>query len=223
MWWVLSWAALGAAVGTRGAARASGLIRRTQSDGRAFANGRLHTTAWYTVAFASVTAALFAGVAARFDGVFSLLAYSVFVSALVTHTFVDIDTHLLVRSVTTRATVIGVPLLFVAAPSRVFASAVGALAMWGVLRLLLAFSRGGLGRGDVALAPFLGWFLAAISIPHVFVALVVSFVVAGVVVGLALVFRRVHRSTHVPFGPFLAIGSVTTVFVGSHIVEWWLG
>jgi leader peptidase (prepilin peptidase)/N-methyltransferase len=95
--------------------------------------------------------------------------------------------------------------------------------MWGVLRLLLALSRGGLGNGDVALAPFLGWFLGAVSVAHVFVAVVMSFVIAGFVVGVALALRRVRRSTHVPFGPFLAAASLITIFAGGRITSWWLG
>lgn len=223
MWRELSWAVFGIAIGLRSAARSRDLIRDAQRDGAAFARGQFHTTSAYTFIFVAAVACLYAAVAARFDGVFALFAWSVFVSTLVAHTFIDFDTHLLLRSVTTRATLIGVPLLFIAAPSRVFASAIGAILMWGVLRILLALSRGGLGKGDVALAPFLGWFLGALSVPHVFVALVVSFVVAGVVVGVALVLRRVRRSTHVPFGPFLTVGALITMFAGVRMVDWWLG
>ncbi len=223
MWVTLSWAILGIAVGLRSSQRSRDRIREVQANGRAFASGQFHTSSSFSVLYVACVTALFAGVAIRFDGFFALLAYSVFVTVLVAHTFIDFDTHLLIRSVTTRATVVGVPFLFVAAPSRVFASAVGAILMWGVLRLLLALSRGGLGKGDVALAPFLGWFLGAMSVAHVFIALVVSFVVAGFVVGIALVLRKVRRSTHVPFGPFLAIGSLITVFAGTSISDWWLG
>lgn len=223
MWFELSWAVLGVAVGVRSAARSRERISDAHRDGSAFAQGWFHTTSAFTFVIVAAVAGLYAGVAARFDGVFEVLAYSVFVSTLVAHTFIDLDTHLLLRSLTTRATLIGVPLLFVAAPSRVFASAIGAIAMWAVLRTLLALSRGGLGKGDVALAPFLGWFLGALSVPQVFVALVVSFTVAGVVVGAALLLRVVKRSTHVPFGPFLTVGALVTLFAGASIVDWWLG
>lgn len=223
MWVTLSWAVLGIAVGLRSSQKARDRILEVQANGRAFANGQFHTSPSFVVLYTASVTALYAGIAARFDGLFALLAYSVFVTVLVAHTFIDLDTHLLIRSVTTRATIVGVPLLFIAAPSRVFASAIGAVLMWAVLRLLLAMSRGGLGRGDVALAPFLGWFLGALSVGHVFIALVASFVIAGVVVGIALALRKVRRSTHVPFGPFLAVGSVITVFAGLRITDWWLG
>lgn len=223
MWMVFAWCLLGGAVALRSSRRASDRIIEAQADGRAYSAGRFHTTTAYTIIYVVTLAGLFGGVATRFDGVFRLLAYSVFVGALVMHTFIDLDTHLLLRGVTTRASLIGVPLLFVAAPSRTFASAVGAIVMWAVLRLLFAMSRGGLGKGDVALAPFLGWFIGALSIAQVFVALVSAFVIAGVVVSVALVLRRVKRTTPVPFGPFLAIGAMVTVFAGSRITGWWLG
>ena len=72
---------------------------------------------------------------------------------------------------------------------------------------------GGMGWGDVKLAACIGAFLGP---QRTAVALFLAFL-TGALTGLALIlFRGRDRRVPVPFGPFLALGSVLSVFVG----EW---
>jgi leader peptidase (prepilin peptidase)/N-methyltransferase len=77
-----------------------------------------------------------------------------------------------------------------------------------------------MGMGDVKLAAVLGLFLGR----SVAVA-VLSGVLAGAIVG-AVVMARIGveegRKTAIPFGPFLALGGIVGLFVGSPIVHWYL-
>jgi len=48
--------------------------------------------------------------------------------------------------------------------------------------------------------------------------------VSGSIVGVALILLKKHRADNViPFGPFLALGTLLTLFRGPEIIAWYLG
>lgn len=87
--------------------------------------------------------------------------------------------------------------------------------IWEKLRHIEA-----MGGGDVKLmgmvGSFLGWKGALLTI--------MLGALAGSVVGIALIALKRHNMEKViPFGPFLAIGAVASLFFGSDIISWYLG
>jgi leader peptidase (prepilin peptidase)/N-methyltransferase len=73
--------------------------------------------------------------------------------------------------------------------------------------------------GDVRLAPLLGMFLGWLNPGIVLPGLFFGFI-AGAVYGVAMMaFDRAGRRTAVPFGPFLALGTIVAIFVGQHFVD----
>jgi leader peptidase (prepilin peptidase) / N-methyltransferase len=87
----------------------------------------------------------------------------------------------------------------------------------GFLLLAALAYPGGMGMGDVKLAGMMGLFLGAAVAPALLVALV-----AGVALGIAVIYRKgaqAGRKTAVPFGPFLALGALSAVFVGHQLVD----
>lgn len=87
--------------------------------------------------------------------------------------------------------------------------------LWQKLRGIEA-----MGGGDVKLmgmvGSFLGWQGAVMTI------LFGSF--AGSVGGGALIVFRKHKADqHIPFGPFLALGALVTLFRGAELRDWYLG
>jgi leader peptidase (prepilin peptidase)/N-methyltransferase len=87
--------------------------------------------------------------------------------------------------------------------------------LWEKLRNIEA-----MGGGDVKLmgmvGSFLGWKGALLTI--------MLGALAGSVVGITLILLKRHKMDKViPFGPFLAIGAVMTMFYGYDIVSWYLG
>ena len=74
--------------------------------------------------------------------------------------------------------------------------------------------------GDVKLAAVMGLFLGRAVVPAIFVALV-----AGTVVGAIVIARfgaKEGRKKGIPFGPWLAFGSLVGLFAGDEIVDWYL-
>lgn len=83
----------------------------------------------------------------------------------------------------------------------------------------LASSGRALGFGDVKLALFLG---LAVGWPLTWLGLFLSVMLGGAVSLFLLFFRLKGLKSHVPFGTFLAMGWVITLFWGEKILRWYL-
>ena len=147
-----------------------------------------------------------------------MIAYGLMIAMCIEQTIIDYATHRLPRGVTFRAAIVGGPLLALAAINIddngrilvMFASFFITLALFA---LLAAFSKGGIGGGDVRLAPVLAMFLGWLGASHVYLGLGSGFIIGGVVAAGMLVTRRASASTRIAFGPFLCIGAVIALFV----------
>jgi leader peptidase (prepilin peptidase) / N-methyltransferase len=177
------------------------------------------------VALAALTVAVTALTVLRFaDTPATIPAYVWLVTVLAVQTAVDLRTRRLPREITNVGLVIGALLLTVAAivsdePERIRMMLIGAAIATLVLWLIHVLSGGDLGEGDVRLAPLLGLYLGWLNPAFVFVALLFAFV-AGAAVGVALLAtRRVQRDASLPFGPFLALGTVLAVLVGQPFLD----
>jgi leader peptidase (prepilin peptidase)/N-methyltransferase len=86
--------------------------------------------------------------------------------------------------------------------------------LWEKLRKVEA-----MGGGDVKymamVGSFLGWKGAFLTI--------MLGAVSGSIVGVALILLKKHQADKViPFGPFLAFGTLLTLFMGPEIIAWYL-
>jgi leader peptidase (prepilin peptidase)/N-methyltransferase len=137
---------------------------------------------------------------------------------------IDLHTQRLPREITYTALVLGAIALTVAAvvidePERIWMAALGAALALGLMALIYVASNGGMGDGDVRLAPLLGMYLGWINPGIVAPGLFFGFI-AGAVVGVAMMAGDSgSRKTAVPFGPFLALGTVIAIFLGQPFVD----
>jgi leader peptidase (prepilin peptidase)/N-methyltransferase len=76
-----------------------------------------------------------------------------------------------------------------------------------------------MGDGDVRLSPLLGAYLGWLNPGLALVGLFFGFVSGAVVGVVLLVSGRAGRKSSVPFGPFLALGTVAAVFIGQSFVD----
>jgi leader peptidase (prepilin peptidase) / N-methyltransferase len=170
------------------------------------------------------TAALFVMFALEFGASVETVAFWVLAAALVALTWIDLREQRLPREITYAAMGLGAPLLIVAAivgdePERIWMMALGAGIALVLMGGIYVVSQGGMGEGDVRLAPLLGLYLGWLNPGVVPVGLFFGFLL-GAIVGVALLaLRRGDRRTAVPFGPFLAAGTVLTVFGGQSFVD----
>lgn len=82
------------------------------------------------------------------------------------------------------------------------------------------FSKGRwMGFGDVKLVILLGLML---GFPNIFVGLMVSVLLGGVVSICLLVFTKKTLTTQIPFGTFLSIGTFISLVYGTKLLNWYL-
>jgi leader peptidase (prepilin peptidase)/N-methyltransferase len=164
-----------------------------------------------------VGALLGALTANTFDFTLQLFAYGLMIAMALEQTLVDFHTHRLARGVTMRAALAGGLLLTLAAinigETARIATMFGAFIATLVFFLVLSFmSKGGIGSGDVRLAPVLAMFLGWMGWSHVYIGLASGFVLGGIWALALLITGKANRSSHIPFGPFLCVGAVATLF-----------
>jgi len=163
----------------------------------------------------------------KFESILELLAFAIMCGMCIEHTLTDFYTHRLVRSTTRRAVIIGAPLLTLAALKRavdfeagvIFVMIASFVVVLVVFKVLARVSRGGIGSGDVRLAPVLAMFLAYLGAQNVVLGLALGFILGGLVAGAMLLTGRASRSTPIAFGPYLCLGAVAMVIGGQQITN----
>lgn len=86
--------------------------------------------------------------------------------------------------------------------------------------LLIVITKGkGMGGGDVKLGLFLG---LGLGFPNGILAVLLGFLSGAIIGGLALLIGKKNLKSQIPFGPFLIFGSLTTLFFGDLIINWYI-
>ena len=170
------------------------------------------------------TASLFVIFALKFRDDAVLPAFCILSATLVVQTWIDLQTQTLPREITFWGAGLGGVALIVAAiindePERIWMAGLGAIIAYALMAAIYFGSKGGMGFGDVILAPLLGMYLGWLNPGIVAPGLFFGFI-AGAVVGVAMMAgNKAGRRTAVPFGPFLALGTVVAVFIGQDFVD----
>src|SRR5688572_20374898 len=168
--------------------------------------------------------ALFVAFGLKFGAEAVLVAYWCLAAALVALVWIDLQEFRLPREITYVAFTISLMIMMNAAViDREYGNLRDALLGAGIALLIMwvifIASRGGMGDGDVRLAPLLGLHLGYISLAIVPVGLFFGFLI-GAVVGLVMMATsKAGRKTALPFGPFLAAGTVVAIFSGEQFVD----
>ncbi len=159
-----------------------------------------------------------------------------FVSAMIVIIFIDIDFQIIPDVITLPGMALGVlaAAFLLPDPFLIFRTTGGAafeivgivnsltgLALgFGLFYLIALLSKGGMGGGDIKMMGMVGAFLGWKGV------LLTTFVgsLTGALVGLSLMaLSKAGRKTKIPFGPYLALGSLISLFFGAPILRWYLG
>ncbi len=168
--------------------------------------------------------------AIEFGATAPLPAFLAWGSVLVAQSWIDLREERLPRSITYTGLVLGAIGLTTAAlidgePERIWMSVLGAAIAWAILWSIYQFASWrygegvGFGWGDVILAPLLGLYLGYLNPGIVPPAIFFGFLLGALGAIPALVIRRADTQTALPFGPFLAAGSLLAVFIGQDFVD----
>jgi leader peptidase (prepilin peptidase)/N-methyltransferase len=177
-------------------------------------------------AIEALTAVLFALIGARFGASWSLPGELIFAAALVALAAIDLERFLLPRAIVYPAGGLTLVALVIAAAAhgqwhRFGVAAACAAASFAVFFAINFIRPAWMGFGDVRLSALIGLALGWLGAWVV----VVGFMAAnllGAVTGVFLIARgRAGRRTALPYGVFLAAGSVFAVLAGEPIVHWY--
>lgn len=181
----------------------------------------------------ATTAALFALAAWKFGPGLEGFVYAGFFWVLVVLSAIDLEFRTLPNRVVYPAAVAGwaglVVVAFVdARTSDLFGALLGAVTFGGFFFLLellgMVVGQTLMGGGDTNLAVVLGSFLGFLGGPGLTaVGMFLGFFIGGVGSLALVLFKGATRKTQVPFGPFLAAGSVVGVLWGQPLLDAYLG
>ncbi len=165
----------------------------------------------------ALTALLCVGAVLAGGGTATVVLNVAFILLLVPIALIDVEHRIIPNKLTALGAMLALGLGTALDPSGEPERLIAGAAAGGALLLAALAYPGGMGMGDVKLAGVMGLFLGAAVAPAILIALL-----AGVLAGALVIVRkgaRAGRKTAVPFGPFLALGSIVAVFAGEPLVH----
>lgn len=95
---------------------------------------------------------------------------------------------------------------------------VGAAVMGAFYLVLFVLPGGGVGFGDVRLAPVIGALLGFLGTAHVVLGMLAGFLVGGLAAAAMLALRRVGLTSHIAYGPAMCLGAWLSIALTPRIV-----
>jgi leader peptidase (prepilin peptidase)/N-methyltransferase len=142
----------------------------------------------------------------------------IFCCALIAVSFIDIEFKIIPNVIVLPLTVVGLALNIASDPSNWWmplAFSVGAFVFMLIIHLI---SPRGMGMGDVKLSLMAGAFLVRNVVSGLFLGFLL-----GSLYGLSLIIiKRKKLKQAIPFGPFISLGSIISLFWGNYILKWYI-
>jgi len=154
----------------------------------------------------------------------SFIYYFSFVAALIVITVIDLYHQIIPDVISLPGIVIGLLGSLVIPQITLWSSLIGVLSGGGSLFLVATvyqwlFKREGMGGGDVKLLAMIGAFLGWKAV--ILTILLSSFI--GSIIGITVMLIKGKDFKYaIPFGPFLALGAVISLFCGENLINWYL-
>ncbi len=146
------------------------------------------------------------------------LAGIILCSILIVISFIDIDFRIIPNVIVLPFALVGLAINIISDSTNWWmplAYSAGAFLFMLVIHLIYPK---GMGMGDVKLSLMIGAFL----IKDVIAALFLGFL-AGSIYGLSLIIiKRRKLKQAIPFGPFISLGSIISLFWGNNILKWYI-
>ena len=175
----------------------------------------------------SLNAVMYVFILWRFGFALHTPLYFIFCSTLIVISFIDLEFQIIPDKITLPGIPIGIIVGSFLFPDPFMrytilglkASLIGFVVGGGVFYALALVSRGGMGGGDIKMMAMVGALMGWKAV------LLISFIgsfIGGVFGIFLMIFKGKGRKTKIPFGPFLALGSLITLFYGEEIFYWYL-
>jgi leader peptidase (prepilin peptidase)/N-methyltransferase len=153
----------------------------------------------------------------------SYLFYFTFVAALIVITVIDLYHQIIPDVISIPGIGVGLLSALVLPHITFFNSLIGMILGGGSLFIVATlyrwlFKREGMGGGDVKLLAMIGAFLGWES---VIVTIISSSLIGSIIGIIIIIFKGKNFKYAIPFGPFLSLGAVITLFYKNEILFWY--
>ena len=151
------------------------------------------------------------------------LIYIILSSALIIIAFIDLNEQIVPDVISLPGIGVGLILSFFVPYLSFINSALGVVAGGGIILIIalvgsMIFKKEAMGGGDVKLAAMIGAFLGW---RYTIISLFLGFFL-GALAGIFLILSKIKsKEDMVPFGPFIALGSLITLLWGEKIIAWY--
>lgn len=168
-----------------------------------------------------VTGVLVTAVYMNYGLNFIFIKYSILIIFLILIGMIDLDTTDVYFKTTLTGIIFGIVFLiygyYLGYGIKDFI--LGAALGGGTITAIILLTKG-MGFGDAEICLLVGLFL---GFKLTLLMLFLSFVAGGLIGVLLILFKIKSRKDYIPFGPFIALGAIATVFFGDKIIQWyWL-
>ena len=153
------------------------------------------------------------------------VVYAALFSALLVAALIDLEHQIIPDAITLPGIALGLICAATVLPLALTDAVLGLLLGGGLLWALAAaspyvFGKEGMGGGDIKLLAMIGAFLGWKST----VLTIMIGALAGAVVGIALILLNImRRDQYLPFGPFLVLGALISMFFQQELFAWYAG
>ncbi|HHY13458.1 MAG TPA: prepilin peptidase [Thermoanaerobacterales bacterium] len=166
-----------------------------------------------------ITGVLFLYSYKRFDFTFDLFKVLILISILIISTFTDIEHGIIPDKIVIPGMLIALVLNIIFCIYNLPSFIGGFLLGGGFLLLLSIISKGGMGGGDIKLFAMIGLFL---GFKLTTLSLLLSFIFGSIIGLIFMILKFKKPKDTIPFGPFIALASIISVFFGDEIIFWYI-
>ena len=166
----------------------------------------------------ALTAVLFGVAAYKFGLSLQLVSALILIAALIPLAGTDLERRLLPNAIVGPAALVGLVVSAVSNPERWWLYPASAIVISGGLFALALLYPGGMGMGDVKMGGMLGAFLG----PYAALAVFFGAGAGAVTGGLLMAAGKMRRGGALPFGVFMALGGIFTLFFGPGLWQMYL-
>ncbi|TDX53034.1 prepilin peptidase [Orenia marismortui] len=155
----------------------------------------------------------------RYSLSIEFLIYSGLIALLIVCTFIDLKYQIIPNKITYPGIIIFFIISFFFNHITIKSSLLGIVLSGGFLLVIAIVSRGGMGIGDVKLAAMVG---SVIGVKYTIIGIFIGSLIGSIISLILIGFNIKDRKDRIPFGPFIAIGTVVMIFYGNVIINWYL-
>jgi leader peptidase (prepilin peptidase) / N-methyltransferase len=150
---------------------------------------------------------------------FIFIKYSILIIFLILIGMIDLDTTDVYFKTTLTGIIFGIVFLIYGyyLDYGIMDFILGAALGGGSITAIILLTKG-MGFGDAEICLLVGLFL---GFKLTLLMLFISFVAGGLIGVLLILFKIKSRKDYIPFGPFIALGAIATVFFGDKIIQWY--